>query len=500
MSDIENKQVNEKATHGDFKHDSCVIVSFNNKLKLKINKFDCEIRIEILRMNMGGSTVSGDFGRSGFSIYPHSPALEINKFSFHFSLKYPKFNIPCSFRFDSNEQRDQYIALLNEQLDLFCSDEYFWESHKEKNLKQAKNLVISTNLTNEFNETMKMQNSIRELEKEIKRLETHNKETSEHSDYIIKENTEIRALNQELVRSKEQIIKRNNELANENNIYNQKNFELSLKYLALEESHKILDETIQKLEIEYEKEAKELNDLTKINSNLEHTIRDLRDIISHGTAENKSLIEKNGDLTDNSYKLFNENVELKKAVEVLNERNNNQHNTIKKLDREIFGLESAKAYHMDNTKEEATNILYKKSTEIFGNKHIFEQTIEEMAELMVEINKVRRVNEGFDLTKINNLPQIMEEVCDVQMCLNHLKILFNETDFKNIQVKKFNKFTDHFKRQFSKKQNEDKLSDLNKITHQVNDLISNPETKNHVFIPLDINEDQLFAESVNGCP
>lgn len=457
MSDIENKQISEKASHGDFKHDSCVIASFNNKLKLKINKFDCEIRIEILQMNMEGSTVSGDFGRNGFSIYPHSPALEINKFSFHFSSKYPKFNIPCSFRFDSNEQRDQYITVLSNELDVFCSDKYFWESHKEKNLKQAKNLAISTKLANEFNETMKMQSLTRELEKEIKRLKEANKLLDKDLDKVEDTLSDTMKINNELDKTNLLLNNKIVDLENEqkaletliielhNKIYhlNNKNTELMNENASLiksfnkssieSDNRKIIElqTTIGSLKVQLFESKNEFNRVSKEYECLDWELKEIQ----------------------HSLKLYKKSdKELREQIIEVKEINNNLYNKL----NDLPNLNSS----FTIAKEKATNVLYKKSNEVFGNKHIFEQTIEEMAELMVEINKVRRVNEGFDLTKINNLPQIMEEVCDVQMCLNHLKILFNEADFKNIQIKKFDKFTDHFKRQFNKKENEKKLNDL----------------------------------------
>lgn len=366
--------------------------------------------------------------------------------------------------------------------------------------------------------------------------------------------------------------------------------ELEEEKAVLNNSNISLQEEIRRLEMSYKEAGNVIDNLRNEKNKLSNTItylkntlndktfqeKDLNDIITHGTAENKSLTKRNGDLVDNSTRLFNENVELKKTLEAkikheqnlmskcneavgtvfnlkqqLNDLNKNTDNLkiielqttvgslkiqlteslsnlmkwkneVKNKDWELKEIQHSLDLHkkadrelreqiiklkeknnnlhkklndlisqnneINIVKEKATEVLYKKSSEIFGNKHIFEQIIEEMAELMVEINKVRRVNEDFDLTKTNNLPQIMEEVCDVQMCLNHLKILFNETDFKNVQVKKFDKFIDHFKRQFNKKENEKKL----------NDLTNNPEIKDHVFFPL-VNEDQLFAESVSGC-
>lgn len=319
---------------------------------------------------------------------------------------------------------------------------------------QTKIAQLQYQLTESLSNSTKWKNEVENKDWELKEVQ-HDLDKYKKSDKELREqNIEVKEINNSL-------FCQLNDLKNKSN--------------KLEECSKGIDEHLVKTEDDLSEALKEINQL--------------KNIISYGATENESLIKRNSNLVDNSTRLFNENVALKKAIEVLNERNNNQSDTIKKLDNEVRGLEKQND-EINIIKEKATNILYKKSSEVFGNKHIFEQTIEEMAELMVEINKVRRVNEGFDLTKINNLPQIMEEVCDVQMCLNHLKILFNETDFKNIQVKKFNKFADHFKRQFNKKQNEEKL----------NDLMNNPETKNHVFIPLDINEDQLFAESVNGCP
>jgi len=406
-------------------------------------------------------------------------------------------------RIDITERKNDEISkknreLINENANLIKSfNKSSIESDDRKVIElQSKVAQLQYQLTESLSNSMKWKNEVENKDWELKEIQ-HSLDLYKKSDKKLREqNIEVKEIN--------------------NNLYCQLN-DLKNKSNKSEECSKGIDEHLVKVEDDLSKALKEINQL--------------KNIISHGTAENKSLIEKNGNLVDNSTRLFNENTELsktleekkiheqslmskcneanntvfnlkkindlsnkeicdlKKAIEVLNERNNNQYDTIKKLERKIVYLESAKAYHVDNTKEEATNILYKKSNEIFGNKHIFEQTIEEMAELMVEINKARRINESFDLTKINNLPQIMEEVCDVQMCLNHLKILFNETDFKNIQVKKFNKFADHFKRQFNKKQNEDKL----------NDLINNPETKNHVFIPLDIEEtDKLLNDLTNN--
>ena len=73
--------------------------------------------------------------------------------------------------------------------------------------------------------------------------------------------------------------------------------------------------------------------------------------------------------------------------------------------------------------------LYKDSIEMFGLKPQIDMAIEEMGELIVAINHYRR-------DKINLSP-VVEEMVDVDITLNQLKVIFDcEAEFEAIRIKK----------------------------------------------------------------
>lgn len=89
------------------------------------------------------------------------------------------------------------------------------------------------------------------------------------------------------------------------------------------------------------------------------------------------------------------------------------------------------------------NKIYDEGLEAFGMQCQYDQCMEEMAELMVAINKVKRQTyygeyKG-DSSKMANL---FEELADVYICVEGLAHFLGEKDFDAMVDKKMRKFKD----------------------------------------------------------
>ena len=85
--------------------------------------------------------------------------------------------------------------------------------------------------------------------------------------------------------------------------------------------------------------------------------------------------------------------------------------------------------------------IYEEATKIWGKVAQYDQCIEEMAELIVALNKYKRkclYNEYKDNTKIED--NVIEELADVSMCLEQMIYFFGEDKVQTVMDQKLAKF------------------------------------------------------------
>ena len=90
--------------------------------------------------------------------------------------------------------------------------------------------------------------------------------------------------------------------------------------------------------------------------------------------------------------------------------------------------------------------LYKESLDAWGSNNQIDLLIEEMSELTKSLLKLRRY--GNDKDKVDNLyNDVYEEICDVELLLHELKLIFSEEkieEFKKVKLKRLEKHLDNF--------------------------------------------------------
>ncbi len=85
--------------------------------------------------------------------------------------------------------------------------------------------------------------------------------------------------------------------------------------------------------------------------------------------------------------------------------------------------------------------VYDEATKLWGVVAQYDQCVEEMAELIVAINKYKRKvlhGEYKDDKKI--IDNLVEEIADVSMCIEQMKYFFKDYDIDGILDKKMKKF------------------------------------------------------------
>lgn len=81
-------------------------------------------------------------------------------------------------------------------------------------------------------------------------------------------------------------------------------------------------------------------------------------------------------------------------------------------------------------------LLYKKAVEKWGEESQLDQMIEEMAELIVALNKYKRAKHFVAQKKDGVMDNIYEELADVKMCLEQLEYIFGLSNVdKTLDVK-----------------------------------------------------------------
>lgn len=100
---------------------------------------------------------------------------------------------------------------------------------------------------------------------------------------------------------------------------------------------------------------------------------------------------------------------------------------VKMKDKSYLGQEKMQPY-------------YKKAVEKWGENAQYDQTIEEMAELTIAINKLKRMNAGekMDGAKVKN--NLYEEIADVKLCIEELEYMLGKQNIDDAMEKKTKKF------------------------------------------------------------
>lgn len=84
--------------------------------------------------------------------------------------------------------------------------------------------------------------------------------------------------------------------------------------------------------------------------------------------------------------------------------------------------------------------LYNKAIEKWGFESQLDQLIEESAELIVSINKLKRSNLDLQHKKAEIFDNFMEELCDTFMCIEQMQNYYGEDVFNKKLEEKLLKF------------------------------------------------------------
>lgn len=92
--------------------------------------------------------------------------------------------------------------------------------------------------------------------------------------------------------------------------------------------------------------------------------------------------------------------------------------------------------------------MFKDAKKYWGEMAQYDQTIEEMAELMLAINKFKRqkfYNEYENDSSIED--NLIEEICDVELCLQQLISMHDMKKIEETETKKYSKFLSQIEKQ-----------------------------------------------------
>lgn len=84
--------------------------------------------------------------------------------------------------------------------------------------------------------------------------------------------------------------------------------------------------------------------------------------------------------------------------------------------------------------------LYKWAVEKWGEEGQYDQMIEEMAELTVAINKLKRAQKYIAQSKEHVMENLYEELADVKLCLEQMEYIFGEDNVNRAMDEKIKKF------------------------------------------------------------
>ena len=84
--------------------------------------------------------------------------------------------------------------------------------------------------------------------------------------------------------------------------------------------------------------------------------------------------------------------------------------------------------------------VYKRALNEWGEYSQLDQGVEEMAELIVAINKYKRTNMDLSKRKDEIMENLIEEIADVKMCIEQFEMMFGKEKVKDMLDKKIEKF------------------------------------------------------------
>lgn len=90
--------------------------------------------------------------------------------------------------------------------------------------------------------------------------------------------------------------------------------------------------------------------------------------------------------------------------------------------------------------------VYNKALEKWGEFSQLDQALEEMAELMVVINKYKRTKMDLADKKEQILENLIEEIADTKMCIEQLEMMFGKEKVNNMLDVKMEKFLKCFEK------------------------------------------------------
>lgn len=91
------------------------------------------------------------------------------------------------------------------------------------------------------------------------------------------------------------------------------------------------------------------------------------------------------------------------------------------------------------TREER-NDLYKKAVEKWGEEAQFDQMVEEMGELIVAFNKLRRAKNYKQQDMQSAIDNLFEEIADVKLCVEQMEWIFGKEKIDKVLQGKLEKF------------------------------------------------------------
>lgn len=84
--------------------------------------------------------------------------------------------------------------------------------------------------------------------------------------------------------------------------------------------------------------------------------------------------------------------------------------------------------------------VYQRALDEWGEYSQLDQAVEEMAELILAINKYKRTNMDLGKKKDEIMENLIEEIADVKMCIEQLEMMFGKGKVNDMLDKKMDKF------------------------------------------------------------
>ena len=84
--------------------------------------------------------------------------------------------------------------------------------------------------------------------------------------------------------------------------------------------------------------------------------------------------------------------------------------------------------------------VYQRALDEWGEYSQLDQAVEEMAELILAINKYKRTNMDLGKKKDEIMENLIEEIADVKMCIEQLEMMLGKGKVNDMLDKKMDKF------------------------------------------------------------